>query len=43
MFHGEKTNETSRLYSSSQIEVKTKENILPRGIFLLKYRTLDNE
>ncbi len=27
MLHGDKTNETSRLHSSSQTEVKTEENI----------------
>ena len=43
MFHGDKTKTTSRLHSTSQTEVKTKENILPRGIFFLKYRRMDNE
>jgi hypothetical protein len=32
MLHGDKTNAASRLHSTSQTEVKTKENILPRNI-----------
>jgi hypothetical protein len=39
MLHGDKTNATSRLHSTSQ----TEENILPRGIFFLKYKILDIE
>jgi hypothetical protein len=43
MLHGDKTNAASRLHSTSQTEVKTKENILPRGILFLKYKRLDND
>jgi hypothetical protein len=43
MLHGDKTNATSRLHSTSQTEVKTEDNILPRGIFFLKYRRMDND
>ena len=30
MLHGDKTNATCKLHSTSQIEVKTEENILPK-------------
>jgi hypothetical protein len=43
MLHGDKTNATYRLHSTSQTEVKIEENILPRGIFFLKYRRVDND
>ena len=36
-------NVTSRLHSTDQTEVKTEENILPTGIFFLKYRRLNND
>ena len=43
MFHGDNTNVASRVHSTDQTEVKTKENILPRGIFYIKYRRLNND
>jgi hypothetical protein len=43
MLHGDKTNAASRLHSTSQTKVNTEENILPGGIFFLKYRRLDND
>ena len=43
MLHGDKTNVASRLHSTSQTKVKTEENIIPRGIFFLKYMRLDND
>jgi hypothetical protein len=36
-------NVASRLHSTNKTEVKTEEHILPRGIFFLKYRRLNNE
>jgi hypothetical protein len=41
MLHGDKTNATSRLNSTSQIEVSTEENILQVEYSLLKNRRLD--
>ena len=43
MLHGDNTIVASRIHSTSQIEVKAKENILPRGILFLEYRRLDND
>jgi hypothetical protein len=43
MFHGDKTNATSRLNSTSQTEVSTEENILQVEYSPLKYRRLDND
>jgi len=43
MLHGDHPNVASRLYSTDQTELKNKDNILPRGIFFLKYRRLDND
>jgi hypothetical protein len=40
---GDNPNVVSRLHSTDQTEVKTKENILPKGIFFLKYRRLNND
>jgi hypothetical protein len=42
MFHGDNLSVAYRLHSTDQTEVKTEENILPRGIFFLKYRRLNN-
>jgi hypothetical protein len=36
MLHGDNPNVASRLHSTDQTEVKTEENILPRGIFFPK-------
>ena len=41
--HGDKTNATSRLNSTSQTKVLTKENILQVEYSTLKYRRLDND
>jgi hypothetical protein len=43
MLHGDKTNATSRLNSTSQTEVSTEENILQVEYSPLKYRRLDND
>ena len=43
MVHGDNPNVASRLHSTDQTEVKTEDNILPREIFFLKYRRLNNE
>jgi hypothetical protein len=43
MLHGENTNVASRFHSTDQTKVKTEENILPRGIFFLTYRRLNND
>jgi hypothetical protein len=43
MLHGDNPNVASRLHSTDQTEVKIEENILPRGIFFLKYKRLNNE
>ena len=43
MLHGNKTNATSKLNSTSQIEVSTEENILEMEYSLLKNRRLDND
>jgi hypothetical protein len=43
MLHGDKTNGASRLNSTSQTEVSTKENILQVKYSPLKYRRLDND
>jgi hypothetical protein len=41
MLHGDKTNATSRLNSTSQTEVSTEENILQVEYSLLKNKILD--
>jgi hypothetical protein len=43
MLHGDKTNATSRLNSTSQTEVSTEENIVQVEYSPLKYRTLNND
>jgi hypothetical protein len=43
MLHGDKTNATSKLNSTSQTEVSTEREYSPGGIFSLKYRRLDND
>jgi hypothetical protein len=43
MLHGDNPNVAFRLHSTDQTEVKTEENILPRGIFFLKYRRMNND
>ena len=43
MFHGDKTNATSKLNSTSQTEVSTERDYSPSGIFSPKYRSLDND
>jgi hypothetical protein len=43
MLHGDNPNVASKLHSTSQTEVKTEDNILPRGILFLKYRRLNND
>ena len=42
ILHGDKTNATSKLNSTSQTEVSTKREYSPGGISPLKYRRLDN-
>ena len=43
MLHGDNLNVASSLHSTNQTEVKTEQNILPRVIFFLKYRILNND
>jgi hypothetical protein len=43
MMHGDNPNVGYKLHSTNQIEVKTEENILSKGIFFLKYRRLNND
>ena len=43
MFHGEKTNATSKLNSTSQTEVSIEREYSPSGIFSPKYRSMDND
>ena len=43
MLHDDNRNVASRIHSTDQTEVETEENILPRGIFFLKYRRLNND
>jgi len=43
MFHGDKTNATSRLNSTSQIEVSTEENIIQVEYSPLNFRRLNND
>jgi hypothetical protein len=43
MLHGDKTNATSKLNSTSQTEVSIEREYSPGEYSLLKYRRLDNE
>jgi hypothetical protein len=43
MFHGDDPNATSKLNSTSQIEVSPEREYSPGGIISLKYRRLEND
>jgi hypothetical protein len=43
VLYGDNPNVASRLHSTDQTKVKIEENILPRGIFFLKYKRLNND